>query len=147
MTHDNLVAYNDGRTKLEPSDVISTFERYRAGIEALLQKLDERRNKTLVIVQDGEKGVIFLGQWNVHYSSVRPILTFAGNGEEGDINLSYLEDINPVPKIAQELHNLISMKTSCVRTMVMQGLDPTGACKMLDNIDRYVEAIRILNIR
>lgn len=145
MTHNNLVAYNDGRTKLEPSDVIPAFERYRAGIEALLQKFDERRLKTLVVVQDGEKGIVFLGQWNVHHSSARRLVTFASNGKEGDIHLSYLETSNSVAKIIRELHTLISMTADITKAIVMQGLDPVGACKMIDNVDRYNGVIRILN--
>lgn len=145
MLRANLVAYNDGRTRLDPSDVIPAFEPYRAGIEALLQKLDERRLKTLVMVQDGERGIIFLGQWNVHYSSVKRLVTFAGNGEEGDIHLNYLEAPNSVGRTVLELHRLISMTVDVAKTIVMQGLDPVGACKMIDNVDRYNEAIRILN--
>ena len=134
---------DSGGTRLGNADLFHSFLQYRPGIEALLRKLHECRDKTLVVVQDEEKGVIFLGQWNIQLNTMKRLVTFTCNGGEGDIHFRYLEIPNPVDRIVQELHGIISMKIDLARTMIIQerGIE---ACRMIDDVDRYNEAIRIL---
>lgn len=122
--------------------LLPPFEKYRSGIEALLKIPTEG----IYVIQDENAGTIRIAL-SQGRSLPLPLVTFSKNLQD-HLDIDLLGDPNTsVEIIIAVLHNRINEATVTARTTVRIGVDQSKIYKMLDWIDFYNEAIRILNSR
>ncbi|MDP2104124.1 MAG: hypothetical protein Q8K26_04345 [Candidatus Gracilibacteria bacterium] len=120
----------------ETDKVLSIFNSYWRGINALL----EGPLNNVILLQD-PRGKIIISKTG------RDALLVFGTSDDCDLPLSTLQMSDTVEVIISALHDRIHELTATARAIIHGGFDPVGACKILDSVDRHIEAICILSSR
>lgn len=133
----------DGSTSIrilggrKTDEILPDFSRYWRGINALL----ERTSDDAVLLQDPSRRKIVISKTG------RDTLLVFGMSDDCDLSLENLGLNDAIAVIRSSLHDRILEATAIVRATVKVGVDQSSVYKMLDRIDNYIEAIRILNSR